>query len=58
MQSSLLDPLSRFRIYAHAFIQKWVEENTKEGLANLALDCVSKVFRFAISVLHVIEPEV
>ena len=58
MQSSLLDPLSRFCIYAHAFIQKWAEENAKEGLANLALDCVSKEFRFAISFLHVIEPEV
>ena len=28
-------------LYAHAFIQKWAEENAKEGLANLALDCVA-----------------
>ena len=58
MQSSLLDPLSCFCVYVHAFIQKWAEENTKEGLANLALDCVPKEFRFAISFLRVIEPEV
>ena len=58
MSSRLLDPPSRFRVYVHVFILKWAEENAKEGLASLALDCVSKEFRFAISFLHVIEPEV
>ena len=58
MQSSLLDPLSRFHVYMHVFIQKWAEENTKEGLANLAFDCISKEFRLAISFLYVIETEV